>query len=118
MIATPAYGPLPRLVALRRISLLAQGLVLLLAVGWLKIPLAVGSMIAITVLLALFNLMTQWRLQQSRPVSDDEVLAQLLVDVLALGALLYFAGGSANPFVSLFLVPITIAATVLPAKHA
>jgi two-component system sensor histidine kinase RegB len=75
-------------------------------------------MIAVTVTLALFNLYTQWRLQQERPAGDDELLAQLLVDVAALGLLLYFAGGSANPFVSLFLVPITIAATALPARHA
>ena len=116
--AFAASGILRRLVALRRISVLAQGLVLLLAVAWLKIPLVVGPMIAVTVTLALFNLYTQWRLQQERPAGDDELLAQLLVDVAALGLLLYFAGGSANPFVSLFLVPITIAATALPARHA
>lgn len=118
MLLTATASLLPRLVALRRISVLAQGLVLLLAVGWLQMPLAVVPMIAATVALALFNLFTQWRLQQSRPGSDDELLAQLLVDVAVLGFLLYFAGGSANPFVSLFLVPITIAATALPAKHA
>ena len=116
--AFAASGILRRLVALRRISVLAQGLVLLLAVAWLKIPLVIGPMIAVTVTLALFNLYTQWRLQQERPAGDDELLAQLLVDVAALGVLLYFAGGSANPFVSLFLVPITIAATALPARHA
>ena len=116
--AFAASGILRRLVALRRISVLAQGLVLLLAVAWLKIPLVIGPMIAVTVTLALFNLYTQWRLQQDRPAGDDELLAQLLVDVAALALLLYFAGGSANPFVSLFLVPITIAATTLPARHA
>jgi two-component system sensor histidine kinase RegB len=116
--AFAASGILRRLVALRRISVLAQGLVLLLAVAWLKIPLVIGPMIAVTVMLALFNLYTQWRLQQERPAGDDELLAQLLVDVAALGLLLYFAGGSANPFVSLFLVPITIAATALPTRHA
>ncbi|MBK9447382.1 MAG: HAMP domain-containing histidine kinase [Betaproteobacteria bacterium] len=113
-----ASSLLHRLVALRRLSVLAQGLVLLLAIAWLKMPLAIGPLIGITVSLALFNLITQWRLQQARPVSDDENLAQLLVDVAALGGLLYFSGGSANPFVSLFLVPITIAATALPARHA
>lgn len=118
MILTPSAHLLARLVGLRRISVLAQGAVLLLAVGWLKIPLAVGPMIAVTVVLALFNLATQWRLQRPRPVGDDEILAQLLVDVAALGVLLYYAGGSANPFVSLFLVPVTIAATALPAAHA
>lgn len=113
-----APGLLSRLVALRRISVLAQGLVLLLAVAWLQIPLPVVPMAAITVALALFNLYTQWRQQQTRPVRDDEVFAQLLVDVAALAGLLYFAGGSANPFVSIFLVPPTIAAAVLPPRLA
>lgn len=114
----PAASLLPRLVALRRIAVLAQAAVLLLAVGWLQMPLPVAPMIGTTVALALFNLFTQWRLQQARPVGDDELLAQLLVDVGALGVLLYHAGGSSNPFVSLFLVPLTVAATALPARHA
>lgn len=113
-----APSVLTRIVALRRISVLAQAAVLLLAVGWLKIPLPVAAMAGITVALGLFNLFAQWRLAQPRPISDDEVLAQLLVDVAALGGLLYFAGGSANPFVSLFLVPPTIAAAMLPPRHA
>ena len=66
-----ASSLLHRLVALRRLSVLAQGLVLLLAIAWLKMPLAIGPLIGITVSLALFNLITQWRLQQARPVSDD-----------------------------------------------
>ncbi len=114
----PAPGLLSRLIALRRISVLAQGCVLLLAVVWLKIPLPVMPMAAIAIALGAFNLFTQWRQQQARPVTDDEIFAQLLVDVAALGGLLYFAGGSANPFVSLFLVPLTIAAAALPARHA
>lgn len=118
MTALAARSLLPRLVVLRRLSLLAQALVLLLAVGWLRIPLALGPMLAATVALALFNLFTQWRLQRERPVGDDEILAQLLADVAVLGVLLYYSGGSANPFVSLFLVPLTIAATALPARHA
>jgi two-component system sensor histidine kinase RegB len=113
-----APGLLSRLIALRRVSVLTQGLVLLLAVAWLQIPLPVGAMAAITVALALFNLYTQWRQQQARPVRDDEIFAQLLVDVAALAGLLYFAGGSANPFVSLFLVPPTIAAAVLSPRLA
>lgn len=114
----PAASLLPRLVALRRITVLAQAAVLLLAIGWLQMPLPLLPMIATTIALALFNLFTQWRLQQPRPVDDDELLAQLFIDVAALGVLLYHAGGSSNPFVSLFLVPLTIAATALPARHA
>lgn len=117
MHVTPT-GPLQRIVSLRRISVLAQGVVLLLAVGWLRIPLSVVPMVVATIALALFNVFTQWRLQRSRPVTADEILAQLIVDTAILGWLLYFSGGSANPFVSLFLVPVVIAATALPSRHA
>lgn len=121
----PEYAFLPgapnilaRLVALRRIEVLMQGMVLILAVVWLKIPLEVVPMAAIVALLATINLATQWRLDQGWPASDPEIFAQLATDVGVLGLLLYYAGGSANPFVSIFLLPPTIAAATLPARHA
>jgi two-component system sensor histidine kinase RegB len=40
------------------------------------------------------------------------------VDVLILTFLLYFGGGSTNPFVSLFLLPLVIAAITLPQRFA
>ena len=42
---------------------------------------------------------------------------QLLIDVLALSTLLYFSGGSTNPFISLYLLPLTIAAATLPWRY-
>jgi two-component system sensor histidine kinase RegB len=41
----------------------------------------------------------------------------LCADVALLTAALYFTGGATNPFVSLYLLPLIIAATVLPARH-
>jgi hypothetical protein len=41
-----------------------------------------------------------------------------LVDVAVFTALLYFTGGPTNPFVSLYLVPISLAAMSLPARYA
>lgn len=128
--ARPAVAPpspaldrrLERLVALRRVTLLCQGGVLLLAVSWLRIPLAVLPMLSAIVLLALVNLATQWRLGEAfpwpRPVQDAEVAGQLSLDVLVLTLLLYYAGGSANPFVSLLLLPPTLAAVALPSRLA
>lgn len=110
--------PLMRLVALRRVEVVTQALVLILAVVWLKIPLDVAPMAGIIALLAAINLATQWRLDNGGVVTDSELFTQLAVDVGILGLLLYFAGGSANPFVSLFLIPPTIAAATLPARHA
>ena len=52
-----------------------------------------------------------------RQVSHLEFFFQLLIDVLALSALLYFSGGSTNPFISLFLLPLTIAAATLPWRY-
>ena len=117
-LQTSSTPPLTRLVALRRVEVVTQALVLILAVLWLKIPLDVAPMAGIIALLAAINLATQWRLDNGGVVTDSEVFTQLAVDVAILGLLLYFAGGSANPFVSLFLIPPTIAAATLPARHA
>ncbi len=111
-------NPLARVLVLRRIEVLTQAVVLLLAVVWLKIPLDVVPMMAVIALLAGVNLLTRWRLLRGGAASEGEVFAHLAIDVGALGALLYFAGGSANPFVSLFLLPPTLAAAMLPARYA
>jgi len=41
-----------------------------------------------------------------------------LLDVASLTALFYFSGGSTNPFVMLYLMPLAIAAAALPAGYA
>jgi two-component system sensor histidine kinase RegB len=109
---------LKRLVALRRIEVLTQAMVLVLAVAWLKIPLEVVPITAVIALLAAVNLWTQWRIDTGGPCSPEEVFGHLAIDVGFLAVLLYFAGGSANPFVSLFLLPPTLAAAMLPARYA
>ena len=115
---TATENPLRRLVALRRIEVLTQVVVLILAVAWLRIPLDIVPMAAIIALLAAINLATQWRLERGRRAGDGEVFAHLLIDTVILTLLLYFAGGSANPFISLFLLPATLAAAMLPVRHA
>ncbi len=118
--ATAADAPhaLTRIVALRRVEIVTQALVLAVAVVGLKIPLAVAPMAAVIALLAAVNLVTQWRLERGGPAGPGEIFTQLAVDAAILTLLLYFAGGSANPFVSLFLLSPTLAAAMLPARHA
>ncbi len=111
-------SPLRRLVALRRVEVLAQTGVLVLALVWLRIPLEVIPMAWVIALLAGGNVLTRWRLEQAAPATDMEVFAHLVVDTAGLAALLFYAGGSANPFVSLFLLPPTLAAAMLPARYA
>ncbi|MCL2829649.1 MAG: ATP-binding protein [Betaproteobacteria bacterium] len=115
-IAPPVL--LSRLVVLRRVELLTQGAVLLLALGWLRIPLDLTPLLGAMFLLATGNLLTRWRATQQWPITDGEILLHLLFDTLILTVLLFHTGGSANPFVSLLLIPLTLAAAALPALHA
>ncbi len=52
--------------------------------------------------------------RRMKPVTVWELFVYLQLDVLALALLLFFSGGASNPFVSLLLLPLIIAATLLP----
>ena len=54
------------------------------------------------------------RLRGSWPVTELEFAAHLAMDLLIHSGLLYYVGGSTNPFVAYYLVPLTIAAATLP----
>ena len=115
--ALPGHSQLRRLVALRSIAVAAQ--LITLAAVWkiLELSLDWQPMLLAIAALACINFFTWLRLRSSGPVSIQELFAQLCVDVLALSVLLYFAGGSTNPFISLFLLPLVIAATALPGRY-
>lgn len=111
---SPLRKNLQRLFLLRNIVIVAQCLTFALAHWALEMELPWMEMVAVTALLAILNLATWIRLYRNWPVSSVEFFAQLLVDVFALSTLLYFSGGSTNPFISLYLLPLTIAAAALP----
>lgn len=118
MLSTlPGHSQLRRLLNLRSLAVAAQLLTLLavrlgldMQLDWLPMLVTVAS-------LATFNLFSLLRLNSDRPVSNLELFVQSGVDVLALSVLLYFAGGSTNPFVSLYLLPLVIAAATLPPRY-
>lgn len=111
-------NPLARLFWLRNFTLL--GLLLLMlwsdfGVG-VHLPwLAMGITLA---LLASLNMFTALRLKQPAPVRAPEILMHLLTDLGGLTVLLLYTGGWANPFVSLLLLPVVMAALLLPARMA
>ncbi len=115
--AAAPSGNLRRLVLLRDIEITGQTLVLAAASLLLQMPLPLVPLASIIGALALLNLLTWLRTRRPWPVTDGELFAQLLADVLALAGLLYFSGGSTNPFVSMFLLPLTLAATILPWRY-
>jgi two-component system sensor histidine kinase RegB len=111
---TPLSKNLQRLLLLRTIAIIVQ-CITFASVHWiLEMPLPWTEMSMVVIFLAAISVATWVRLQRNWPVSNIEFFAQILIDVLALGALLYFSGGSTNPFVSLYLLPLTITAAALP----
>ena len=108
------HAQLRRLIALRTIAIFAQCTMLALVHFFLTISLSWLPMLGCIGMLIAFNLFSWFRLHSDSPVSNIELFVQLSVDVIALSILLYYAGGSTNPFVSLYLLPIVIAAASLP----
>ena len=111
------HSHLRRLVVLRAIAVAAQCATLALVYRFLAMELRWLPMLAAVAALAVLNMLTWLRLRNNSPVSNMELFAQLCADVLALSVLLYYSGGSANPFISLFLLPLIIAAATLPRSY-
>jgi len=109
----PARALLGRLLAVR-MSLIAGWAA---GIAWLHWGLAIRMpllpMAAVLALMGLFSLSTAWRLRLDVPATQMEFLAHLLADLTAFAVLVFFSGGATNPFVSLMLVPVIIAAISL-----
>lgn len=109
----PARALLGRLLAVR-VSLIGGWAVGILWLHWgLGIRMPLVPMSAVLVLMGLFSLSTAWRLRLDVPATQMEFLAHLLADLTAFAVLVFFSGGATNPFVSLMLVPVIIAAISL-----
>lgn len=113
----PGHIQLRRLVNLRSLAIAAQLFTLWVTWRVLRLELQWLPMLSGIATLAAINFFTLLRLRLGRPVTNPELFAQLCVDVFVLSLLLYYAGGSANPFVSLYLLPLVIAAATLPASY-
>jgi two-component system sensor histidine kinase RegB len=63
------------------------------------------------------NGMLRWRILRNQTASERELFANFGLEVLALTFLLAFVGGSTSPLVSLYLLPLTMAANLLARRH-
>lgn len=116
-LLTAAKANLQRLALVRLIVIAGLLAATIYAYGWLRAPVNYAWLFAVIGLLGAGAIFTFWRLGQRWPVTDLEFFAQLLFDVGSLSALLFASGGATNPFVSYYLIPLTIAATVLPWRY-
>lgn len=76
-----------------------------------------GGLLLAVLLLTVVNAGTLWWLRRGREVGEAGLVLQLAVDVLLLALVLYRTGGATNPFVSYFLVPLTVAAATLRLRY-
>lgn len=114
---TASAANLRRLLIIR--AILAAGLLAALVLAQFHSPLAaiIPAVLAVVVILCVSIAITAWRLQQSWPVTDTEYFCQILIDLVGLSIVLYSSGGASNPFVSFYLVPLTISAAILPWRY-
>lgn len=106
---------LRRLTTVRYIALAGQVLSLFFFSQIYPLGLPVTTITCLVLFFAAVTLLTHWRSYLPKPISENEFCAHLLVDIFALTSVMYFSGGATNPFISYYLVPISIAAITLPA---
>lgn len=64
------------------------------------------------------NIISWLKLRHRPAIAINIFFLQLLIDVVTLTIILYFTGGSTNPFVSLLLLPLVIVAATAPRHYA
>ncbi|MCB1577137.1 MAG: sensor histidine kinase, partial [Xanthomonadales bacterium] len=101
---------------LRLCAIGGQALTVAFVAAWLGIAIPVGALFAGIGVLAAFSLLAFWRLRRQTRVSATESMIHITIDTVVLGYLLYLTGGATNPFISLLVMPITLAATALPLR--
>ncbi len=97
----------------RTISIVGQIATTILARTIFSFPLNDWGIFCVVVILILVNIYTWVRSNHSVDTNNVEIFSLLLIDVAALSALFYFAGGATNPFVSMYLLPLAIGAVLL-----
>lgn len=104
------------LIQLRWIAVVGQVLTIGFVHVWMGIDLPLMQMIAVLCGSVFINVVSQQWLRRQTDARDRELLLLLLLDVAALTAQLYLSGGATNPFVSLYLLQVTLGAMLLNAR--
>lgn len=116
-VTSPARQNMLRLCHLRYAAVIGEALAVVLAKRMFDLALPVSGLLWLLGFVALMNTVTLWRLRQLWAVSEVELFAHLVFEVAVLTVLLYFTGGSTNPFVMLYLVPLALTAASLPQRY-
>ena len=102
---------------MRNLAIAGQIIAIVVVTEFLEIPLSQKPLFSIISILILANIATYFRIKKASNITNEEFLGQLLIDIFSLSALLYYTGGATNPFASLFILQVIIAAVSLRALY-
>lgn len=107
-------GLLRSLALLRWFAVAGQALTIVVAVHALALPFPALPLWSGVAVLLLFNLWAAPRARRLVQTSTREALLHVLVDVAELTWMIAWSGGAMNPFASLLLLPLALAAVAMP----
>lgn len=106
------------LIQLRWLAIIGQVGTIALVHLWMGISLPIPEMLAVILLLAGLNVSSLLRYGRGVRVSRPVLFIELLFDVAALTMQFYLSGGATNPFISLYLLQVILAAILLEGRSA
>lgn len=107
------------LIQLRWLAVVGQVVTISLVHWGLDIHLPLTEMLSVLAGLAIINLACIWWLRwRQHDISSADLFVALLADVSALSMQLYLSGGANNPFITLFLLQVTLGAVLLKPFYA
>src|SRR6266498_1685284 len=107
---------LDTLVRLRWLAVIGQTTAVLVVYFGLDYELPIWACLAVIALAAWLNVALRIRFPMTQRLEPDRAAWLLAFDIAELAVLLFFTGGLENPFAFLFLGPVLISATALPAR--
>lgn len=81
------------------------------------LPLPRWPMLAVIAVVGAWNVIVQQQVRGARPLGAIDVFGQIALDLIAFAALLFFSGGATNPLVFMLLLPVVLAALILPRRY-
>ncbi len=109
---------LHRILVLRGVLVCAWLVAIAIARLGLHLEIPLSALLATIVGWLVFSIPGWLRLRRGGACTAHEFLRQVLLDMLMLTILLYFTGGASNPFSLLLLLPLIVAAAVLPVRSS
>ena len=107
---------LDTLMRLRWLAIVGQTVAVLVVYLALDFDLPIWACLAVIVLSAWLNVALRLRFHPAQRLDPDRTAWLLAFDVAELAVLLFLTGGLQNPFAFLFLGPVLLSATALPAR--